>query len=186
MPSPAADGQRRRAPPRAARPPIDDTTARAAHDDRARKGAIAKIHIARSQLHMSDDAYRDMLERITGARTAGKLGMQQLEAVLGEMKRLGFRAAPATRPTSAKAQIRMIFGVWKDLQPYLQDGSEAALRAFCARQTKSPKHPNGVSAPQFLGPQEATLVLEGLKAWLARARTRARLQAEARAEGMGS
>jgi phage gp16-like protein len=153
--------------------------------DAARRGAIAKIHIARAQLGMGDDAYRDMLERITGARTAGKLAMDQLDAVLAEMKRLGFRAQPAKRSTSPKAQVRMIFAVWKDLQPHLEDGSEAALRAFCARQTKSPKHPQGVSAPQFLGPTEANQVLEGLKAWLARCRTRARAQAEARAEGMG-
>ena len=178
MPSPAADGRRAR-PARTTKPPIDVS-------DSARKGAIAKIHIARSQLAMSDDAYRDLLERITGARTAGKLAMPQLEAVLAEMKRLGFRPSPAKRLTSPKAQIRMIFAVWKDLQPHLQDGSEAALRAFCARQTKSPKHPHGVSAPQFLGPVEAEKVLEGLKAWLARCRTRARLAAEARAEGMGS
>lgn len=177
MPSPAADGQRRRPPPRAPKPPIDT--------EAARRGAIAKIHIARSQLGMGDDAYRDMLERITGARTAGKLAMDQIDAVLAEMRRLGFRAQPAKRPTSPKAQLRMVFAVWKDLQPFLEDGSEAALRAFCARQTKSPKHPNGVSAPQFLGPVEANKVLEGLKAWLARARTRARVQAEARAEGMG-
>lgn len=179
MPNPVADGQRRRAPPPVGRPkpPIET--------DGARKGAIAKIHIARGQLGMGDDAYRDMLERLTGERTAGTLSMPQLEAVLAEMKRLGFKPLPATRSTSPKAQIRMIFAVWKDLQPHLQDASDEALRAFCARQTKSPKHPNGVSAPQFLGPHEAGKVLEGLKAWLARCRTRARLTAEARAEGMG-
>ena len=177
MPHPAADGQRRRPPPR--------RTATTDVEHSARKGAIAKIHIARSQLAMSDDAYRDLLERVTGARTAGALAMPQLEAVLAEMKRLGFKPLPARRPTSPKAQVRMIFGVWKDLQPHLEDGSDAALRAFCARQTKSPKHPQGVSAPQFLGPAEANKVLEGLKAWLARCRERARLKAEARAEGMG-
>ncbi len=176
MPHPAADG-RRRAPPPKPKPPIDDQA--------ARRGAIAKIHIGRSQLAMGDDAYRDMLERLTGARSAGTLTMQQLDTVLAEMRRLGFKPLPAKRPTSPKAQIRMIFAVWKDLQPHLEDGSDAALRAFCARQTKSPKHPQGVSAPQFLGPAEANKVLEGLKAWLARCRERARLKAEARAEGMG-
>ena len=172
--------QARATPPRAKTPPPDP--------ERARKGAIAKIHIARSQLGMGEDAYRDMLERVTGARTAGGLTMPQIEAVLKEMRRLGFRPAPARRPMSAKAQIRMIHAVWKDLQPYLQDGSESALRAFVQRQTRSPKHPSGISAPEFLGPVEANKVLEGLKAWLARARTRARLQAEeaaAAAEGMG-
>lgn len=176
MPSPAADGRSRRAPPPKPKPPIDP--------DSARRGAIAKIHIARSQLGMSDDAYRDMLERVTGARTAGKLAMPALEAVLAEMRRLGFRAQPARRPTNPKAQVRMIFAIWKDLKPFLEDGSDTALRAFCERQTRSPKHPAGVSAPEFLGPHEANLVVEGLKAWLARCRTRARTQAEARAEGM--
>lgn len=178
MPSPAADGRRAAArAPRTTTPPRDP--------EAARKGLIAKIHIGRSQLGMGDDAYRDLLERVAGARTAGRLPIDKLEAVLTEMRRLGFKPLPARRPTSAKAQIRMIYAVWKDLRPHVEDGSDAALRAFCARQTKSPKHPQGVSAPEFLGPHEANLVLEGLKGWLARVRTRARLQAEAAAEGMG-
>lgn len=152
--------------------------------ERERLGAIAKVHVARAQLRLGEDAYRDLLERITGARSAGKLSMQQLDAVLAEMRKLGFRAAPAGKPMSAKAQVRMIHALWKDLQPHVQDGSESALRAFVQRQTRSPKHPAGVSAPEFLGPHEANLVLEGLKAWLARARTRARLRAEAAAEGV--
>ncbi|MBX9701528.1 MAG: regulatory protein GemA, partial [Acetobacteraceae bacterium] len=167
MPNPRADGGARRVvqkrtgpPPRATHP--------AADPERARKGAIAKVHIARSQLGMGDDAYRDLLERVTGARTAGALAVAQLEAVLKEMVRLGFKPVPARRPMSVHAQIRMIHAVWADLKPHLSDGSEAALRAFVQRQTKSPKHPTGVSAPEFCGPAEANKVLEGLKAWLAR------------------
>lgn len=172
MPSPAADGRRAARAPKPQPPPPRDPAA-------ARRGLIAKIHIARAQLALTDDSYRDLLERIAGERTAGKLPIEKLEAVLAEFRRLGWREAKRARPVSAKAQIRMIYGVWKDLRPHLSDGSDSALRAFCARQTVSPKHPTGVSAPEFLGPHEANKVLEGLKAWLARVRTRARQAQEA-------
>jgi phage gp16-like protein len=137
---------------------------------------LAKIHLAKKQLAMGDEAYRDMLQRVAGAPSAGALDLPKLEAVLKEMRRLGFRGVGrAKKGLSQKAQVRMIHAVWRDLQPHITDGSEAALRAFVQRQTKSAARPEGVSAPEFLGPQEANKVLEGLKAWLARVRQRAAL-----------
>lgn len=130
-----------------------------------RRAMLAKIHVAKKQLALTDDSYRDLLRRITGAESAAGLDDAQLDQVLGEFKRLGFKAPKGARPRSGKPQVRMIYAVWKDMRPLLRDGSQDALRSFCARQTKGPAHPEGIAAPEFLSPGQANRVLEGLKAW---------------------
>jgi len=136
---------------------------------------LAKIHVAKKELALTDDSYRDLLRRVTEMDSAKEMSAKQREAVLAEFRRLGWQdKAPKRRPISASAQIRMIYAVWKDLSPLIIDGSDQALRAFCARQTKTAATPDGVAAPEFLtDPKQATAVLEGLKAWLLRERQRA-------------
>lgn len=162
------------AAPRGATPPRDE-----------RLAMIAKVHIAKVRLGMGEDDYRDMLKRVTGLTSAGLMAVPELDAVLKELRRLGFKDRPARGAApSHKAQIRMVHALWKDLAPHLTDGSVTALRSFVQRQTKSPARPEGIAAPEFLGPEDANKVVEGLKAWLARVRQRARLRAEAEAEGV--
>jgi phage gp16-like protein len=136
----------------------------------ARTKQIAKIHVAKKALALTDESYRDVLRRVTGRDSAASLDERGLKKVLDEFKRLGFRDP---RPTSAKAQVRMIHGVWADLVAMgAVDAAEpaAALRAFVQRQTKTAANPAGVSAPEFLDAKQANRVLEGLKAWRKRAR----------------
>ncbi len=135
-----------------------------------RQTMLAKVHIAAKQLGLEGEAYGEVLERMTGLSSARTLTEPQLAAVLDEFRRLGWRAAAPRRPPSPKAQTRMIYGIWRDLGPYVQQHTVEALRAFVARQTKSRLHPEGIAAPEFLDAAQATLVIEGLKAWLARAR----------------
>lgn len=56
-----------------------------------RQKMIAKIHIAKSQLDLDDDVYRDLLEHTTGLRSCSKMNKTQLENVLLVLKRKGFR-----------------------------------------------------------------------------------------------
>lgn len=55
------------------------------------KTDLAKIHIAKSQLGMSDDVYRDMLQRVAGVRSAKDIPATRLAGVFAELKRLGFK-----------------------------------------------------------------------------------------------
>jgi phage gp16-like protein len=130
-----------------------------------RRAMLAKIHVAKKQLALTDDSYRDLLRRITGQDSAAALDAGALDKVLAEFRRLGFRAPSRAKARSAKPQVRMIYAVWKDMQPLLRDGGDAALRSFVARQTRTAATPNGVAAPDFLSPAQANRVLEGLKAW---------------------
>lgn len=124
-----------------------------------RRDMLAKIHIARKGLAMTEDAYRDMLVRVTGAASAAGLSIVQLDAVLAELKRLGW-TPPVPKARAHGPQARLIYALWKQLgeDGILSDRSQDALRAFCKRQC-------GVDAPEFLRASQANQVAEGLKAW---------------------
>jgi phage gp16-like protein len=128
-----------------------------------RRARLAKIHIAKKQLALEDDSYRALLVRVTGQESSATCTPSQLDAVLAEFARLGFTADKPKHPRSDKAYVRMIYGVWSDLKPFVVDNSHTALRSFVRRQT-------GQDAPEFLNPEDANLVIEGLKAWLQRER----------------
>lgn len=140
-----------------------------------RRARLAQIHLARKALGLDEDTYRDLLERLTGSRSSGTLDPRKLDVVLTEFRRLGWKAAPprGARPASGKAQVRMIRAIWRDLSAYVEDPSEAALRVFCQRQTKTAVHPDGIAAPEFLDAEQGNRVAEGLKAWLRREKARA-------------
>lgn len=133
---------------------------------------IAKLHVAKKALALTEESYRDVLRRVTGRDSAAAMTEPQIEAVLKEFKRLGFKDTPRRGPTSKHAQIRMVHAVWADICKLGIDADDhaAALRAFCGRQTRTAANPQGVSAPEFLDSVQANRVLEGLKAWRTRLR----------------
>jgi len=124
---------------------------------------IAKVHVARKQLDMDETAYRELLTRTTTKSSAGDCDEAELDRVLAEMKRLGWK--PATNPAasgrcpSEKPHVRKIFALWGSLArtAAIKDGSRAALVAFIERQT-------GVSHPDWLTAAQANSVTEALKA----------------------
>ncbi|WP_300656251.1 gp16 family protein [Pseudomonas sp.] len=59
--------------------------------------SLAKIHIAKAQLGLDDDTYRDLLARVAGVRSAKDLNKRQAGAVLAEFERLGFKPQPAKK-----------------------------------------------------------------------------------------
>lgn len=131
-----------------------------------RGAMMSKVHVAVAQLGLAEDGWRDILERLTGKRSLRACSPAELDQLLAEFRRLGWRAT--RRPLSQQAIVRMIYGVWGELGSHLTEPGDAALRAFVRRQTKSEAHPEGIDAPEFLTVPDATKVLEGLKAWRAR------------------
>lgn len=57
-----------------------------------RQRDLAKIHIAKKQLGMGDDAYREMLGNVAGVASAGKLDGAGRQAVLAHLRSIGFKA----------------------------------------------------------------------------------------------
>lgn len=70
---------------------------------------LSKIHIAKKDLGIDDETYRALLMRVTGAQSAKALKQSQMDAVLREFERLGWkpkknpgRATPNASPERDK------------------------------------------------------------------------------------
>jgi phage gp16-like protein len=149
-------------------------------NDPRRKVELAAIHVAKKQLGLDDDLYREIIERVsakfrsTPVRSSGQMTARERVALLEEMRAHGFRRIerPERRMRQALAasapgdgQHQKILALWAELGATgtLKDSSIKALRSFCKRMT-------GVESPAWLTATRANKVIEGLKAWLARAR----------------
>lgn len=104
---------------------------------------FAKINIARQQLGIAEDDYRQILFDETGELSLRKLDVIALEKVLARMVRLGFRALPKSGPKaggkSPAAQhpmARKARALWISLHQLgvVHNPSEQALDAFARRQ----------------------------------------------------
>lgn len=75
-----------------------------------RKTDLAKIHLLKKDAGLDDDAYRDMLERLTGKRSAGKLtGPDRNKVILYLVRQTGNKYYPGRPNNIAKSpQLRKI------------------------------------------------------------------------------
>jgi hypothetical protein len=136
-----------------------------------RRAMIAKIHVAKKQLGLDDGAYRAVLVRVTDRDSSAACSDAQLEQLIKEFVRLGFRNTGHAK--SNKPWVRKVYAIWADLRPLLDDATDTVLHSFIARQTRSLRNPAGISRPEWLTAEDATPVIQGLQGWLNRARTKA-------------
>lgn len=137
-----------------------------------RKNELAQIHIAKGELCLDDETYRDMLWQVAKVRSASDLDWAGRKRVLDHFQSKGWKKKPAkkagARPMANDAQAKMIRGLWIELHQagIVEDGSEAALASFIKRQAR-------VEALQWLSGAQASQVIESLKKWLQRSRSAA-------------
>lgn len=124
----------------------------------ARDPALAKLHIARKALGLSEADYRAALMRATGKASAGALDAGEREKALDEFRRLGWKGRPTANSVD-RPHVGKMIALWRAAADAgsVRDGSDAALRAFVMRQT-------GVAAPQFVTATQAAAVIEAIKA----------------------
>ncbi|PKL96799.1 MAG: hypothetical protein CVV18_00350 [Gammaproteobacteria bacterium HGW-Gammaproteobacteria-8] len=84
------------------------TSTRPRNADAQRKAELARIHAQQHQLGMDDEAYRAMLERITGERSAATLGIAGRQAVIAELLRLGASRKRADTQSSQRKKPRAL------------------------------------------------------------------------------
>lgn len=145
-------------------------TAPARTPDAHRRAMLAKLHVAKTQMALGDEAYRDLLERVTGQRSAKALGAAQIEKVLEEFKRQGWKPK-ATQPKRAgrrpiahgelQGKVRALWLALYHLGE-VRSPEEAAIDAFVKRQV-------GVASLRWLSPVQGARVVEALKQWAERA-----------------
>ncbi|MDO5648371.1 gp16 family protein [Paracoccus sp. (in: a-proteobacteria)] len=138
--------------------------------------ANAIINIAKSQMGLDEATYRALLARVTGKDSLRAMNDREKRAVIDELKRRGFRvqAKGKTLPASTKAYARKIHALWRSCYQLdiVQDGSRAALRAFCRNMTQ-PGQANIATDPDLMTYAQAQPVIEALKKMEARGKAKA-------------
>jgi phage gp16-like protein len=124
------------------------------------KKAKQLIHIAKNELALDDDTYRDMFRGLELPPSTTEMSLPQLKKVLEHLKRSGFaiRSKPKDRAQADYPQAKMLRGLWLELHElgYVKNPSEAALAAWVKRESK-------VDALQWLTGTQAQTVIEKLK-----------------------
>ena len=91
---------------------------------------LAKIHLGAKELGLREDERRDVLERLTGHRSAGDCTDAQLDQVLAHFRTLGWKAKPAAQPAVAcSSAVRMISAELKRAAPRLRPDALQRLLA---------------------------------------------------------
>lgn len=141
----------------------------------ATRAMIAKVHIAAKDLALTDDTRRALMNRVVGKESCAAMSPAELDKVLGEFKRLGWRpkvkaggkaatAKPGRRPVADSPVARKARALWISLHRLgvIKNGSEKALEAFARRQLK-------VDALAWMTDGEGFRLIEALKAMAERA-----------------
>jgi phage gp16-like protein len=82
---------------------LSPTDAGLSSAERRRKRDLAKIHVAKKQLGLDDDSYRQIILRLTGGihDSAAPLNVAQRRLLLAEFQRLGWKPQAKTEATTS-------------------------------------------------------------------------------------
>ena len=124
----------------------------------ARNPLLARIHIAKKELGLDDDIYRDVLERVTGKRSSNGLSATAQKQVIAEFQRMGWKGFTKGRKRSDKPYVRKVFALWGELKRagIWREDSQQSLRNFVKKLT-------GCDDPEWLDYSQASQVIEALK-----------------------
>ncbi|ECY2754806.1 DUF1018 domain-containing protein [Salmonella enterica] len=132
---------------------------------------ISTIHVARRELRLDEDTYKDALRAATGKTSCRDMTQAELSKVLAAFEKRGFkvRSKPqnrALKPATVTAKIRAIWRLMH-IQGFFGSDSEAALNVWVRKQTASANGGEGVANYQWLERESALAsdILERLKRW---------------------
>lgn len=136
-----------------------------------RASLITLMHVARRELRLDEDTYKDALHTATGKTSCRDMTQAELSKALAAFEKRGFkvRSKPqnrALKPATVTAKVRAIWRLMH-AQGFLGSDSEAALNAWVRKQTASANGGEGVANYQWLErvPALASDILERLKRW---------------------
>ncbi|MFK4060293.1 gp16 family protein [Brucella anthropi] len=128
----------------------------------------AVINIACQQLGLDEDVKRAMYVRVTGCDSLRAMTERQMLAVVEELKRRGFRVKSGGKklPVSTKPYVRLIHALWRSCHRngIIRDGSRSALRTFVKSNAPVIGNQTPPDDPDFLTAEQATPIIEALKA----------------------
>lgn len=129
---------------------------------------LAIIHIAKKEFGLDEDAFRDVLERVTGKRSLRVMSEAERLSVVDDFKARGFKVQRSRGRISPKKYVRLIYALWKSCagSGVVNDPSKNALRSFVRSETA--KRGTAIDDPDFLSYDQASPIIETLKVMEAR------------------
>lgn len=135
----------------------------------ARRADLAAIHIAKAQLRLNDDEYRDILATVCGGiRSSAQLDFAGRKRFLSHLQACLRQNVQTPRQRAVSAPLtavqRKMWALWMQLadRGLIEHRTMSALVAFARRQT-------GVERLEWLNGHQVDLVIESLKRYLKRA-----------------
>lgn len=126
-------------------------------------GLVVAIHVAKNQLGMDDETYREFLRELTGKTSCAKMSQRELWRVMEGLKASGFTQRPRRRrDVPSDPQARKIRALWLAMadEGIIRSRAESAINAYVRRITGRTLRDASV--------KQAQAVIETLKAWLDR------------------
>lgn len=123
---------------------------------------LAMVHMAKKDLGLAEDDYREILLDVTGHRSAGDCDLAQLGKIIDRFRARGWKQAQPKGRTGARRadhpSARKARAMWISLHALgaIDDPSEAALEAFAKRQL-------GCTTLQWADQGQAFKLIEALK-----------------------
>lgn len=152
-----------------------------------RKKLIQIIHVAKHQLGMDEMTYRALLERVAHKNSTTKMNIGELENVLLDLTKKGFKLQSNVLAQKTKRYVKRnnassnkiergsnisykMLAVWESMhmQGIVRDGSEAALNTFiCKSVNRDFGRKTGILYMSYkhLPDDLASKALEQLKQW---------------------
>jgi len=126
---------------------------------------LAKIHIAKKDLCLDDDTYRDILWTLFRKRSASDLDSQARFKLIAHFKKLGWKATPKTKRKIEDPKAGKIWSLWYQLKDagLVESVTPKAIRAYVKKQTNC-------DDIRFCTEDQKSHVIECLKQWLARSK----------------
>lgn len=142
---------------------------------------LSAIHVLKARLRLDEDEYRDVLQQLTGKRSAAAMSLPERARVRDHLQRQAQRQGGAVAATGwrlsgadfAKAKAaaspreRKLWALWHALHRagLVQHTDRAALDAWVARTVQ-------VSSSRFASDAQLDTCIEAAKQWLQRAGVR--------------
>lgn len=132
---------------------------------------IRLIRVAARDLAMDDDSRRHLQLRVVGKASLSDMTPSEMEAVVAEMKRLGFRAKGGHRPAAERADTRFAHKLWGLLFTHgkVHQRGAAGLNAFVRERFGTAWGAAPIDIDRIHDADKIAAVVEALKAMCRRA-----------------
>lgn len=122
---------------------------------------LAAIHVAKRDLHLSDDEYRDILFTVARVKSASDLDHAGRKLVLDHFRNRGALGGKTWRRRPDDPMLGKLKSLWLELHAAGKVNHVDGLDAWVKRTTR-------VSSPIWLNSKQMTTCIEALKKWLKR------------------